>query len=234
MSDETYPILYTFRRCPFAIRSRMGLFESGRTVRLREVILRQKPDAMLEASPKGSVPVLVLPSGDVIDESLDIMLWGLEQSDPWGLLPRDTTNRAEMMVLINEIDGVNGTVDPEPGSFKFHLDRYKYSSRHDGAVAEDERAAAEPFLVTLEERLGTSSFLFGRDISIADLAIAPFIRQFAIADRSWFEAAPYSLLRAWLDKILARDAFNQVMNKYEQWKPGGEEPLLPVRQKDTQ
>jgi glutathione S-transferase len=219
------PILYTFRRCPFAMRARMALYEASQPARVREVVLRQKPPAMLEASPKGTVPVMVLPGGAILQESFDIMLWAFAQSDPEARLGATEGEQAQMIALIEQIDGVGENNEAQPGSFKYHLDRYKYSNRYEEADPLVERKASEAHLAQLEERLCQTPFLFGDRVKLADLAIAPFIRQFANTDREWFDAAPYPKLQAWLTAMLTRDAFVDVMTKYEPWQQGDDPPL---------
>lgn len=209
------PILYSFRRCPYAMRARLALLTSGQQVELREVVLRDKPAEMLEASPKGTVPVLLLLDGTVIDESRDVMAWALAQNDPENWLQEDMRQAAELM-------------DACDGDFKHHLDRYKYASRYKGAVADDHRKAAEGFLQTLEEQLQDHAWLLGAVPTIADYAIFPFIRQFANTDRSWFDRRPYPHLRAWLERLLTSDAFLRVMKKYPQWHAGDQETVFPA------
>ena len=207
--DES-ALLYSFRRCPYAIRARMALQYTGTTVRLREVVLRDKPAHMLELSPKGTVPILWLSDGTVIDESLDIMLWALGICDPEGWLPEEGQGRAEVLTLIQRNDG----------EFKDHLDRYKYASRYEGVDPEEHRVAAEGFLETLEERLHKADFLAGHARGLADAAIAPFVRQFANTDRNRFDQTPFPRLQAWLANQLSSDLFLSVMKKYPPWKPG--------------
>ena len=166
------PILYSFRRCPYAMRARLALAASGLACELREVVLRDKPTDLLEASPKGTVPVLVLPNGDVIDQSLDIMRWALRQHDPeqWLRPERDTPSAME--ALIAQCDD----------EFKADLDRYKYPDRYPGADPLAHRQAGAAFLASLETRLSATACLFGSQASLADMAIAPFVRQFAHTD----------------------------------------------------
>lgn len=211
------PVLYSFRRCPYAMRARLALASAGLECRLREVVLRDKPAAMLEASPKGTVPVLVLADGRVIEESFDVMRYALEQNDPEGWLTPEHGSLSEMFALIAACDG----------PFKHHLDRYKYASRHEGAVAEDHRAAGRVFLETLDDRLSEREQLFGDRISLADMAVMPFVRQFANADRKWFDAQALPHLQRWLTGHLDSDRFRAVMRKYPQWQPGDEEPVFP-------
>ena len=203
------PILYSFRRCPYAMRARMAIAASGTPVRLREILLRDKPDEMLAASPKGTVPVLV-DSGKVIDESLDVMRWALARNDPEGWLARKDD------ALIKENDG----------PFKHHLDRYKYSTRYEGADAEEHRAGGFRFLQALEAHLADNDYLHGNERSFTDIAIFPFVRQFRIADKDWFDAAPIPNVQRWLKTLTASALFQSVMEKYPLWKETGEEFCL--------
>ena len=188
------PVLYSFRRCPYAMRARLALTISQAPFALREVKLSAKPQALLDASPKGTVPVLVLPGGRVIDESLDIMRWALGRHDPEGWLSRDD----EALVATND------------GAFKHALDRYKYPERHDGDVRlHRERGMA--FLADLDDRLRGSAQLCGPERGLADAAILPFVRQFAAVDRAWFDARPLPRLKAWLERHLASDLFARIM-----------------------
>ncbi|WDI31214.1 glutathione S-transferase [Hyphococcus flavus] len=205
------PMLYSFRRCPYAMRGRMAIAVSGTPVRLREILLRDKPEEMLEASPKGTVPVIVI--GDqVIDESLDVMRWALEQNDPEGWLKTEDTEG-----LIEECDG----------PFKHHLDRYKYSTRYEGADAEEHRAEGLKFLQKLETQLADTGYLYGNARTLADIAIFPFVRQFRIADMEWFDAAPIPNVQHWLKTLMESELFASVMEKYPLWKETGEEFGFP-------
>ena len=206
------PILYSFRRCPYAMRARMALMASGQAVRLREVVLRDKPVEMLEASPKGTVPVLVLEDGTVIDESIDVMKWALEQNDP------DNWLSADGEALIAEADG----------PFKKALDRYKYPNRYEneGVDRLEQRAKGREFLAKLDGILETQTYLLGETITKADIAIFPFVRQFANTDRDWFDAQSLPHLQRWLTGHLESDLFLSVMKKYPQWKTGDEEVVF--------
>lgn len=195
------PILYSYRRCPYAMRARMALSYAGIPVEIREISLKQKPAHMLQVSPKGTVPVLVLPDGQVIEQSLEIMHWALQQHDADGWLRADPQHAA---LLIAENDG----------SFKQHLDRYKYAIRFPEYSAEHYRAQGELFLAKLEQRLQQSTFLAGDAISPADIAIFPFIRQFAAVDHDWFESTGYIKLQSWLQHLVESALFKRVMVKY--------------------
>lgn len=206
------PILYSFRRCPYAMRARAALVASGITVELREVELRDKPAAMLAVSPKGSVPVLVLADGKVIDESWGIMLWALRQHDPQAWSGKDGCHAQAALPLVIENDT----------TFKHSLDRYKYPERFPEQPQSAYRIAGEQFLQQLERRLCATSCLLGETFTLADAALLPFVRQFAAVDAEWFASAPYPALRAWLEKFTSSELFSLVMRKFQVWQPGNE------------
>ena len=208
MTVNDRPILWSFRRCPYAMRARLAIKASGINVRLREILLRDKPDPFLNASAKGTVPVLELPDGQVIDESLDVMFWALEAHDPQGWLDvraRDKDHVDEHLACLDTV-------------FKHHLDRYKYATRYDDVDPEEHRAAAFDILEQLDERLASTAYLCGARRGLADIAIFPFIRQFANADRAWFDALDLPALQKWLEGLLVSDLFAGVMQKHPQWK----------------
>lgn len=211
MSD-TAPILYSFRRCPYAMRARMAIAIAEQPVRLREVVLRDKPAAMIEASPKGTVPVLVLADGTVIDESLNVMKWALAAHDPESWLD-------------SEGDEANRLISENDGPFKHHLDRFKYATRYEGADPMEHRTAAEPFLLKLNERLAKTGQLMGEARSFVDIAIFPFARQFANAAGEYMQDPRFEALLRWLDEHVTSDLFLSVMKKYPQWHTG--EPEVP-------
>ncbi len=210
------PILYSFRRCPYAIRARLAIAVVGEAVELREIVLRDKAPEFLETSPSATVPCLR--EGDIVlDESLDIMLWALRNSDPEGwLLPRQETIEASL-ALIGECDG----------PFKHHLDRYKYDTRYADADRETEQTLASAFVRTLETRLKEQTWLFGSRASLADFAILPFVRQFANSDRSWFDQQDWKATRAWLEAFETSDLFQSVMLKWPKWRSGDAPTLFP-------
>lgn len=203
------PILYSFRRCPYAIRARMALHYAGVQIEMREVLLKDKPPSMLAASSKGTVPVLIFPDGQVLDESYDVMRWALEQSDPEHWWVDELETEVEQLIQWND------------GEFKSHLDHYKYFERFPEHPMEYYRSQAEEFLMALEQRLSIEKYLLGKTISVADVAIFPFIRQFAFADKNWFDLSPYSNLQSWLTNFLDSDLFVSVMTKHPVWS----EPL---------
>ncbi|AML51105.1 glutathione S-transferase [Falsihalocynthiibacter arcticus] len=198
------PLLYSFRRCPYAMRARLALASAQIPCELREILLRDKPEAMLEASPKGTVPVLILPNG-VVDESLDIMIWALSQNDPEGWL----NGQAEALALIKRSDG----------PFKSALDRYKYATRYEGVDSTEERTKASLFLQDLNTRLAHTPYLLGEHPTLADMGIVTFVRQFANVDRVWFDAQPWPDLIRWLETFLASPRFAHIMVKHPVWMP---------------
>lgn len=215
-------VLYSFRRCPYAIRARFALDASAIAVELREVALRHKPDSMLSASPKGSVPVLVLPDQQVIDESWDIMLWALQQHDPETWLGENAAHLPAACALISENDT----------SFKQSLDSYKYPERYPQQSQVFYRSQAELFLQKLEERLSHTPYLLGDSLSIADVGVFPFVRQFASVDKIWFAQSPYSGLRRWLNEFLNSERYAAVMQKYPPWQLG-DTPVYLTNRKAT-
>lgn len=203
------PILYSFRRCPYAIRARLALKCAQIPLELREVVLRHKPEAMLAISPKGTVPVLQLPDGQVIDESLDIMNWALRQADPEGWLDLPDAQVTHDLIARND------------GPFKALLDRYKYPERHPDSTFTDYRdQAIELCIQDLNQRLTDAPCLLGARPSLADMAIVPFIRQFAQVDADWFASAPFPALRTWLNGLVESPLFHAVMAKYPAWQTG--------------
>jgi glutathione S-transferase len=205
MNNPSLPLLYTFRRCPYAIRASMAIFYAGIPVELHEVSLKNKPRSMLEVSANGTVPVLCV--GDrVIEESLDVMLWALERNDPDGWYATLTdSEKNTAMQLIEENDN----------DFKPWLDKYKYADRYPEHSADYYRQKAEVFLKRLEQRLLLQPCLFGAKPSLADMAIFPFIRQFSMVDKHWFEQCEYQQVRNWLNALLALPLFSKVMAKQE-------------------
>jgi glutathione S-transferase len=196
------PILYSFRRCPYAMRARLALAISATPVELREVKLSAKPDAMLAASPKGTVPVLILTDGTIIDESIAIMRWTLAGDDPHGWLHHDDP----ALIAAND------------GRFKYDLDRYKYPERH-GTDKDAHRAGGLAFLLELEARLASAAYLCGDRPGIADAAIMPFVRQYASVDPHWFAGQPLARLHLWLSTYLASDLFDSIMVRLPPWSP---------------
>lgn len=198
-------ILYSFRRCPYAMRARLGVAAAGLKVELREIVLRDKAPEFLATSPSGTVPCLR--AGDlVIDESLDIMIWALQQNDPAGWLDMPDAGHA----LIAAADG----------PFKQALDRTKYATRYPNAEPEAERAKAHVFLHRLNDQIGSRRFLFGDTPSLADMAILPFARQFAFIDKARFDAEDWPNLSRWLEEFLQSQHFTSIMPKLPKWQAG--------------
>jgi len=202
----TEAILYSFRRCPYAIRARMALAYAGIQCEIREVRLKDKPADMLSHSPKGTVPVLITPTGDVIDESLDIMLWSLQKNDPQHWLKSVSLSKA----LIASHDQ----------KFKPLLDHYKYADRYPQLSANQHRELTLPFIESLETRLQQHRYLISDHISVADVAVFPFIRQYAFVDKEWFNQLPYIKLNNWLSEWLKHPLFEQAMFKFKPFNDG--------------
>jgi glutathione S-transferase len=191
--------LYSFRRCPYAMRARMALRYSGVPVEIVEVSLKAKPAEMLAISPKGTVPVLDA-GGRVIDESLEIMRWALAQNDPQGWLLDGDARIAELIEANDQV-------------FKVHLNRYKYAERYPEQPMEVYRAEGAVHLQRLEALLNDHDYLLADHPSLADIALLPFVRQFAHVDREWFAQTPYVRLQAWLQRFLESDLFTSIMKK---------------------
>ncbi|WP_367104216.1 glutathione S-transferase [uncultured Psychrobacter sp.] len=208
--------LYSFRRCPYAMRARLAILFADLQVELREIVLKNKPPQMLTISPKGTVPVLQLSGGTVIEESREIMMWALDQNDPQGLL--DTKVLAQANALISRNDN----------EFKYWLDRYKYADRHPDMTQTEYRQQGEVFLQVLEELLAKNTYLLGESITLVDIGIMPFVRQFAHVDRDVFYNLPYPNLQRWLQEWLAHPIFLRVMTKYPPWQEGDEIVLFPA------
>jgi len=207
------PILYSFRRCPYAMRARMALWVAGVAVELREVKLADKPPQLAQTSAKATVPVMALPDGTVLDESIQVMRWALERADPEGWLAGDDA----ALVARND------------GPFKRHLDRYKYPTRYPDEANGDEdmfrydhRAHGLAFVQELNRRLADTKQLCGATRTLTDIALFPFVRQFANTDRDWFDAQDVPHVLLWLEAHLASDLFKAIMPKFTPWKAGDE------------
>ena len=210
------PLLYSFRRCPYAMRARLGILCAGLQVELREIVLRNKPAPMLAISPKGTVPVLQCVDGVVIAESREIMLWALAQQDPHGLLNAEVLQQASALIEQNDTE------------FKPWLDRYKYADRPPEMTQLEYRQRGEVFLQTLEDLLACNQFLLGDKTSIADIGIMPFVRQFAHVDRDVFYRLPCPNLQRWLDYWLQHPLFVQAMLKFQLWQEGDAVVVFPT------
>ena len=200
------PCLYSFRRCPYAIRARMALAYSAISVELREISLSNITHELLRISPKATVPVLYFPDGTIFEQSLDIMNWALSVSDPqqWQI----DDSESQQLIRQNDED------------FKPLLDAYKYADRFPKLSQLEHRNNAEYFLRRLEDRLNQHKFLSAERPTITDMAIMPFIRQFAGVEPKWFEHCEYAGVRRWLNQQTDSDLFKLVMRKYDFWQPG--------------
>lgn len=216
---NSLPLLYSFRRCPYAMRARLAIVFAGLQVELREIELRDKPQQMLAISPKGTVPVLQLEQGGVIEESREIMQWALERSDPSGL---HTTDLA----------AANALIELNDNQFKHWLDRYKYADRYPEHSQLEYRQHGEVFLQQLEQLLSKNKYLLGATVSVADIAVMPFVRQFAHVDRSVFYTLPYPNLHQWLQEWLEHPALLQTMVKYPVWQVGDKAVKFPQDSKE--
>jgi glutathione S-transferase len=206
------PVLYSFRRCPYCMRAHMGLKNSGLKIELREVDLKAMPEELLTISARETVPVLVLSNkmadDSIIDESWDILKWALEQKDPdnWLGENKQFLPDAEMLVETNDF------------SFKNDLDHYKYADRFPEHSEEYYRQACEEFIEELEEMLSEHDYLLAGQLTIADVAVFPFVRQFSLVDKSWFDQSPYRNVQKWLQNLIDTELFQNVFQKRELWK----------------
>ena len=212
----TLPVLYSFRRCPYAIRARLALAHAGLACELREINLRNKPQALLDASPKGTVPVLVLQDGKVIDHSLEVMLHALHGNDPDGWLQPTHGSLEDMLALIERNDGF----------FKQALDRCKYPERHDAEAVNQAQADALTWLSALNDQLEETGYLFGLNPSLADMALRPFVRQYARIDEAQWNEQPWPHLQHWLQRWIDSALFAEVMETYPGWLPGSKGPTF--------
>jgi len=199
------------------MRARLALMVSNRVCELREVVLRDKPQEMLEVSAKGTVPILIDVDGRVLDQSIDIMLWALRQHDPEKWLMPEQGSVTEMLELIALFDE----------GFKYHLDRYKYPNRYPGVDAQAHRHEGSLYLGRLSAQLSATKYLFGNNVALADMAIAPFVRQFAHTDRAWFNEQPWPGLQAWLAEFTESQIYSSVMQKYPPWASGNAGVVFP-------
>ena len=202
-----HPILYSFRRCPYAIRARMFLSYMEVSVELREVLLNERPQSLYKISSKGTVPVLLLKDGKVLDESLDIMRWAINQGEQ--KLYEDKLNEQNQLIKYNDT------------KFKYWLDKYKYHVRYLEHSREYYQRKCSKTLAEYDMRLRENAYLMGDRIRLADIAIFPFIRQCANVDQNWFNNK-YPNLNQWLEIWKQSRLFKSVMMKYNQWRLGDE------------
>lgn len=223
MMPAPCPVLYSFRRCPYAMRARLALAVSAQVCELREVVLARKPAALLQASAKGTVPVLVETDGHVIDQSLDIMLWALRRNDPQQWLSAPGLALEDMLQLVAQCDG----------EFKFNLDRYKYPNRYDLSDDTLYRDQGALFLQDLNTRLSVHTHVMGTAPCLADMAMAPFVRQFAHTDPAWFARQPWPALQAWLQQFETSPLYRQIMAIYVPWELGHDPVWFPASPNTT-
>ncbi|MBT1443930.1 glutathione S-transferase [Shewanella sp. JM162201] len=202
--NHSLPLLFSFRRCPYAMRARMALILCRVQVKVLEISLKAKPAALVAANPRGTVPVLLMPDGSALCESLEIMLWASAQTADSTMKAQLRTNEAAALALIKRNDS----------DFKPWLDKYKYFDRHPEHSQQYYREQAGEFLTELEQSLLQTPWLLGDKPGLADIGIFPFVRQFAAVDSNWFATAPYPALRQWLERLLATPAFDACMYKY--------------------
>ena len=212
------PILYSLQHCPYAMRARLGLVMAQQQVMLRAVTTKNKPDEMLAASPKGTIPVLILPDAKIIDESLDIMLWALQQNDPEDLLHKD--NPCDLPAMID-------LIKRNDQEFKPQLEIYKKAKRFHQKNEIEERQKCEVFITELEQRLTTKgAYFIGQKPGLIDYALLPFVRQFSRVNRPWFVQSQYPNLRAWLEGHVQSRNYAKAMAKYPLWLDEHEECLF--------
>lgn len=220
----TLPILYSLRHCPFAMRARLAIFRSGQAIELRDVVLTNKPASMLRASPKGTVPILVVSADLIIDESLDVMLWSLGQSDPHDLLLQQKNDHNDTplhgLTAQQRLSEILAFIKVYDSEFKGCIERYKCAKRYHESNLIELREACEVYIQDLETRLAKHEFVFGKHESLADIAIFPFIRQFAKVERQWYVQSPYENLKRWLNAYLQSAMFNKVMAPNDIWEEG--------------
>ncbi len=213
---KNLPILWSFRRCPYAMRARLAIKISGVAVHLREIILRDKPDAFISDSPSATVPALKLCDSSVIDESIDIMYWALAQNDPDGWCAPLSRSPEEAKAFLSNLDG----------GFKASLDRYKYANRFGGNIQDGEEQAlahrqkGAVFLQDIDDRLRHAPHLSGDRGGFLDFAALPFIRQFRNTDADWFDAQDWPHLHPWLGHFMTSPLFASIMEKYQPWQSG--------------
>ena len=220
MSAESInPLFYSLRNCPYAMRARMAIYASGQSVQLRELCLDSKPTDFLMASPKATVPVLVLPNGKVIEQSLEIMCWTFNVNDSDNYLISDNRDKQQQMLRFIEL------FDRE---FISSLESYRSAKRYHDENLLECRKACERYLQQLEQRLQYHRYLFSDNPCVADLAIIPFIRQLARVERQWYLNSPYPQLRNWLNGYLQSRMFSKVMTKYPVWTPTNEQVIFKL------
>lgn len=214
---QNYPVLYSFRRCPYAMRARLAIYKAQIKCELREVVLKEKPESMTVISNKGTVPVLLTMEEHVIDESIDVMRWALAKYDPDDWMNEDESQSQYL-------------VDYNDNEFKYFLDRYKYHVGYPEQPQKYYRTNAEAFLNILEQHLkaNNGNAILGDRLTFVDIAIFPFIRQFSKVDIDWFQSSPYENLKKWTNDFEQSDLFQSCMKKYKQWLPDHDPVYFPA------
>ena len=213
----TVPILYSLRQCPYAMRSRLGILHAHQTVVLRDIDMKNKPEEMLLISPKGTVPVLQLSDGNIIDESIDVMVWALTQSDPNNLLySHDKQKLPRMLELIHRSDH----------EFVHALQKYRAASRYHDSNEEECRDDCCEWLMEIERALTKHAYIMGETPSLVDYAILPFIRQFSRVDKKWYGQSPLPYLRSWLVNHYNDPTFSKAMFTHPKWKKGADDVMF--------
>lgn len=207
-TPQDLPILYSLRRCPYAMRGRLGILLANQQVLIREIVTKDKPEQLLECSPKGTVPVLVLPAGEVIEQSLDVMMWALQQNDPQDLLRSGNPSLS---------DQIHQLIQHNDNKFIGHLEKYRASVRYRNDDIEQRRNFCEAFITELERKLAQHDYLFGDSPSLADFAVMPFVSQFVRVEKKWFVQSEYQNVGRWLRTHLESKLYTQVMKQYPLW-----------------
>ncbi|OED71339.1 glutathione S-transferase [Vibrio splendidus ZS-139] len=207
-NESDLPILYSLRRCPYAMRGRMGIALSQQQVLLREIVTKDKPSELLASSPKGTVPVLILPDGQIVEQSLDVMNWALQQNDPQDLLRSSNSALSE---------SVHQLIKMNDEEFIGYLEKYRASVRYRNDDVEQRRQLCEGFISVLENKLANRDYLFGNTPSLADFAVMPFVSQFVRVEKKWFVQSDYQNVGRWLRAHLESKLYGQVMKQYPLW-----------------
>ena len=205
---QDLPILYSLRRCPYAMRARLGILLANQQVLIREIVTKDKPKELLKCSPKGTVPVLVLPDGKVIEQSWDVMMWALQQNDPQDLLRSSNPSLSEQ---------IHQLIQHNDNEFIGHLEKYRASVRYRNNDIEQRRNLCEVFIAELEDKLAQHDYLFGDSPSLADFAVMPFVSQFVRVEKKWFVQSEYQNVVRWLRTHLESKLYTHVMKQYPLW-----------------
>lgn len=207
-NPSALPVLYSLRRCPYAMRGRMGIALSKQQVLLREIVTKDKPSELLASSPKGTVPVLVLSDGNVIEQSLEVMMWALHRNDPQDLLRLSNPSLSKQ---------IHQLIQQNDNEFIGHLEKYRASVRYRNDDIEQRRNLCEAFISELEAKLARHDYLFGDSPSLADFAVMPFVSQFVRVEKKWFVQSEYQNVGRWLRSHLESKLYTQVMKQYPLW-----------------